>query len=250
MNENLELLKPDGSSALPATPQNVSNDPMALLSLAVQKGADVGTLERLAVLRDKFLAEQARNAFFADLAAFQAELPPIIRVKDGHESRYRYAPLEHIVKVATPYLNKYGFSHQEDGIVTDGWVEAVVTVTHRLGHKEEKRFKVPSETKAGMSPQQKYGAAMTYATRYAFCAAFGIRTADKDTDCPPEGISVTDARAKLWNLLLPISHGDGTWKTAQQWLIDECLLEPHQKIGGLTAPEIVFLIEKAKGKLQ
>ena len=57
----------------------------------------------------------------------------------------------------------------EDGVVTEGWVEAIVTVTHRAGHSEVKKFKIPTDSKAGMSLQQKYGAAMTYATRYAFC---------------------------------------------------------------------------------
>jgi len=228
-----------------------ANDPMALLSMAVERGADVGTLERLSVLREKFMAEEARNAFFAALAAFQAEIPVIIRKRAGHENRYNYAPLEQIVREVTPLLMKHGFSHQEDGVVTDGWVEAVVTVTHRLGHREEKRFKVPAESKAGMSPQQKYGAAMTYATRYAFCAAFGIRTADKDTDCPPEGTeSVTALSAKLWATVQPICNGDKTWKTARQWLTDECAMDSTKRVADLTPGEIKALLDTAKAKMK
>lgn len=226
-----------------------AEDPMALLSMAVERGADVGTLERLAVLREKFMAEQAKNAFFADLAAFQAEIPVIVRKKVGHEARYNYAPLEQIVREVTPLLMKFGFSHQEDGVVTDGWVEAIVTVTHRLGHREEKRFKVPSASNAGMSPQQKYGAAMTYATRYAFCAAFGIRTADKDTDCPPDASkSVTELKNELWNLLKPIRGTEANWKIARQWLVDEMCLDPDIPIANLDAAGLraTFIIAKKK----
>lgn len=226
-----------------------AEDPMALLSMAVQRGADVETLERLTALREKFRAEQARSAFFSALNAFQAEIPVIIRKRAGHENRYNYAPLEQIVREVTPCLRKHGFSHQEDGIVTDGWVEAIVTVTHDQGHQEQKRFKVPAESKAGMSPQQKYGAAMTYATRYAFCAAFGIRTADRDTDCPPPGTeSVTQLKKELWDLIK--EKADNNPKVAQQILWDENCMELNQRIGELDAAGLKVTIAKIKMKLR
>lgn len=235
---------------LDSEPPMRAEDPMSLLTMAVQRGADVGTLERLAVLREKFMAEQSKNAFFADLAAFQADLPVIVRKKAGHENRYNYAPLEQIVREVTPLLMKHGFSHQEDGVVTDGWVEAIVTVTHRLGHREEKRFKVPSQSNAGMSPQQKYGAAMTYATRYAFCAAFGIRTADRDTDCPPDATaSVTELRAELWQILAPVRGTEQNWKIARQWLTDECAMDSTKRIQDLEPTELRSLIIAAKKRI-
>lgn len=238
---NTELQRMDS-----AVPEQAHDDPQDLLALAVRNGADVGVLERLMVVRKELMAEKARNAFFDDLARFQSECPVILRTKAGHENRYNYAPLERIVKDVTPYLTKYGFSHQEDGIVTDGWVEAVVTVTHRLGHKEEKRFKVPAESKAGMSPQQKYGAAMTYATRYAFCAAFGIRTADRDTDCPPGEKPTTDIRKQLWEACKPIRGADNKWDTARAWLVANCGLRSDKRISDLTPDELEALIEKVK----
>lgn len=226
-------------------------EPMDLLRLAVERGnVDVGTLERLMVVRKEILAETSRREFFDAMAAFQAECPIIIRSRAGHENRYNYAPLEKIVKDVTPFLTKHGFSHQEDGVVTDGWVEAIVTVTHRGGHKEEKRFKVPTESKAGMSPQQKYGAAMTYATRYAFCAAFGIRTADKDTDCQEDTESVTTLKARLWDLCKPIRGEANKWDTARQWLTDECAMDPDKRVSDLEAHELKALIERAKEKLK
>jgi len=222
------------------------NEPMDLLRMAVEKGnVDVATLERLMVVRKEILGETARRDFFDALAAFQAECPIILRSRAGHENRYNYAPLERIVKDVTPYLTKHGFSHQEDGVVTEGWVEAIVTVTHRGGHKEEKRFKVPSESKAGMSPQQKYGAAMTYATRYAFCAAFGIRTADKDTDCVDGNENVTALRKTLWTALKPVRGTENKWDVARSWLVKMCDMEPAKSINDLTADEIRSLTDKA-----
>lgn len=226
-------------------------EPRDLLELAVEKGADVATLERLMVVRTQLKAEKAKEAYFAALAAFQSECPIILRTQTGHENRYRYAPLERIVKEVAPLLHKHGFAHQSDGKVTDGWVESIVTVTHRDGHTEVKSFKVPAESKSGMSPAQKYGAAMTYATRYAFCAAFGIRTGDKDTDCPPGGEeSVTQLKGKLWALLKP-HHAD--IGKAQQWCWDEMCLDPEKKMSDLDIDglkETIRLVTKrlAKGK--
>lgn len=231
-------------------------EPMDLLRMAVQQGnVDVNTLERLMVVRKEVLAETAKREFFDALAAFQSECPIILRTRAGHENRYNYAPLERIVKEVTPYLTKHGFSHQEDAVVDEKWVEAIVTVTHRGGHMEQKRFKVPAESKAGMSPQQKYGAAMTYATRYAFCAAFGIRTADKDTDCPPssEGPEViVGLKAILWKLLLKhhqVENGQ-TWDHAQQFFVDENLLPMDLPIKDLDAAGWRKLLADSRKKLE
>lgn len=230
-------------------------EPQDLLALAVQKGADVATLERLMVVRTQLKAERSREAYFDSLAAFQSECPVILRSQAGHENRYRYAPLERIVKEVAPLLHKHGFAHQEDGVVTDGWVEAVVTVTHREGHSEVKRFKVPAESKAGMSPQQKYGAAMTYATRYAFCAAFGIRTGEKDTDCPPTGEGpevIVGLKSMLWTLLKKHEKvpAGGTWKHGYQWFIDERLLADTETLEELDSSGWRKLLAAASKKLE
>lgn len=229
--------------------------PQDLLAMAVQKGADVATLERLMVVRTQLKAEAAKEAYFAALAAFQAECPIIAKknaVSIPGGANYRYAPLDQIVRKVQPLLEKHGFSHQEDSEIAEGWVTAIVTVTHRAGHSETKKFKVPSETKAGMSPQQKYGAAMTFATRYAFCAAFGIRTGEQDTDCAPaqDGPDAIAAlKAELWSLLKSKRGAENNWKQAQQWLVDEACLDPDQTIRALDAAGLRSVIAKARNKL-
>lgn len=223
-------------------------DPQDLLVLAVKQNASVDTLERLMVVRKELRAEAAATAFHEAMSAFQAECPIIVKSQPGHEQRYYYAPLEVIVKVVTPFLVKHGFSHKEDAVVTENWVEAIVTVTHRHGHSTTTRFKVPTETKAGMSPQQKYGAAMTYATRYAFCAAFGIRTGELDTDCPPETEPVTKLKAVLWGLLKDRFYNDPA--KAQQFLWDEMVMEPTKRMGDLDGPGLKAVIEKTRSRLK
>lgn len=232
-------------------------EPQDLLALAVEKGADVGTLERLMVVRKEILAERARKAYFDSLAAFQAECPVIRRKKHVAilgGANYAYASLDQIIRQVQPLLEKHGFSHQCDSDIAEGWVTAIVTITHRDGHSESKGFKVPSETKAGMSPQQKYGAAMTFATRYAFCAALGIRTGDEDTDCQPtpDGPdALASLKSQLWELLKPIRGEAANWKQAHQWLVDECVIDPDVTMSALCkdADGMRAALIKAKAKL-
>lgn len=245
----------DAVAAIERLPEPAHREPQDLLALAVQRGADVATLERLMVVRTQLKAEAAKEAFFVALAAFQAECPVIAKrqaVSIPGGANYRYAPLEYIVRKVQPLLDKHGFSHQSDSEIAEGWVTAIVTVTHRLGHSETKRFKVPSETKAGMSPQQKYGAAMTFATRYAFCAALGIRTGDQDTDCAPapDGPdAIAELRKELWELLKAHRGTENNWNQARQWLVDEALIDPDTQIKSLDCAGLRSVIAKARQKV-
>jgi len=56
--------------------------PMSLIQLAIERQADISTLERLLDLKERVDKEKARQAFINALAAFQAELPPIKKEQD------------------------------------------------------------------------------------------------------------------------------------------------------------------------
>lgn len=162
------------------------NSAEALISQAIQKGVDVGTMERLLSMRATIKAEQAREAFNAAMAAFQGSQPSIVKdkiIKDKYgKERYRYAPLDVIVRQVKDNLQENGLSYTTDTVVDEGWVTAVCKVTHTLGHSETSQFKVPIDKDGYMSAPQKFAAALTFAKRYAFCNAFGILTGDEDTD--------------------------------------------------------------------
>ena len=75
----------------PQTPAN-------LLALAVQQGANVEQLEKLMALQERWQAQQARMAYFAALARFQATVPPIPKGRKVEYNRtsYSFAALEDI----------------------------------------------------------------------------------------------------------------------------------------------------------
>ena len=55
-----------------------------ILQLAVEGGADIATLERLADLKIKVMAHDAKEAFTRALATFQTICPPIPRSTCSH----------------------------------------------------------------------------------------------------------------------------------------------------------------------
>jgi hypothetical protein len=55
-------------------------------------------------------------------------------------------------------------------------------LTHVNGHSRRTHFTVPTENKSGMSPQQKIGAADSFAKRKSMCNGLGIVTTDNEVD--------------------------------------------------------------------
>lgn len=257
MNELIKH-KPEGSAI-------AIKDPESILRFAVEKGADVGVIERLMSVRRELRQEQAKEAFDSALAAFQAACPVIIKTKAvGERSggvRYHYATLDSIVSQVKELLQQNGFSFSLDTKVESGWVEAICKVTHREGHSQLSNFKVPIDPKAFMNEQQKFASALTFAKRYAFVNAFGILTCDEDTDGQtkqpkPPGPStlaaeptVKEMAKELWDLLKPVRGAEKTWGSANQWLLDECVISDQEFVPDLSPERFRQVINKAREKL-
>ncbi len=183
-------------------------DPQALLAKAIEHNVGIDTMERLLTLRERLKAEQARDAFFTALAAFQGGCPVIaktkqitIRPKEGAAYSYRYAPLDVIVEQVRAHLQAHGLSYTIKTRQDEGTLTAICEVHHEAGHTEASELTVPIDRAARMNDTQKVGAARTYAMRYAFCNAFGILTGDDDTDAAtvdpdPPAVSFDTPRRK------------------------------------------------------
>jgi hypothetical protein len=171
---------------VPATPMQMV-DPERLIMTAIEKNVPVETLEKLLAMRDKLVAEQSRNAYYADLAAFQRACPVIIKTKevlnkDGRTVRYRYAPLDSIVQQIGGLLADHGFSYWFDTSTDSNTIKVTCHAAHRFGHTESIPFESHIDPQAFMNLAQKFGSALTFGKRYAFLALFGIMTGDDDDD--------------------------------------------------------------------
>ena len=200
-----------------------------LLVRAVDSKLPVEALERLLAMRRELKAESAREAFFRALAAFQAACPVITKDKEvmntgGRSVRYRYAPLDSIVKQVSPILKENGFSYTLTAEVAGEWVTAICTLHHELGHKEDSQFKVPIDKDAFMAEAQKFASALTFTKRYAFCNALGILTGDEDDDAvttatpPPKPTATPGAATPLKPVPSKGWQGDKHVQAMKEWL--------------------------------
>ena len=164
-----------------------------LIAQAITQNVSVETMERLLAMRKDLKAEFAKELFDNAMAKLQGELPIIKKTKSVNTKAgvraYGYAPLEEIAKQTKEIIQKNGFSYliktemvkDEKGIIIG--VKSVCIAKHQGGHSEESPMEVPLGTKTDiMSQSQVVAAASTFSKRYAFCNAFGILTADDDTD--------------------------------------------------------------------
>lgn len=182
--------------------------PGSLVQLAIEKGVDVGVIERLVALQERVTERDARAAYFDALASFQEDVPHIQKSKtvnyaagSGARVQYNYAPLEEITRTIRPILKRNGLSYSWDVESTDGGVMVVAAVLRHVdGHEERSTFPVPVDTRAKMSAAQAHGAALTYGKRQALVAVLGLTTTDDDVDGrtpvePPDTISEEQAAA-------------------------------------------------------
>ncbi len=185
----IEIATPQAITTQPST--MAVDTPESLIRFALERGADVGTMERLLAMRRELKTEQAKEAFHNARSQFQSRCPVIVKCKaalgrDG-KPMYHYAPLDAILEQTKSLREELGFSHSFSTKVDAGWVECICTLTHREGHSEASSFKVPATSKSPMmSDPQMYASALTFLQRYTFCASLGIATAMEDTDAKLE----------------------------------------------------------------
>lgn len=158
--------------------------PMQMLSIAVERGADLDQLQKLMDLNDRHEATQARKAFVQALAAFKADPPKVVKnrhVKFGN-TEYDHATLDQVCDVVGRALAIWGLSHTWDIKQQDNAaVEVTCVLTHELGHSERVTMRGMPDDSGSKNLIQQIGSTTTYLQRYTLLAATGLAAAD-DTD--------------------------------------------------------------------
>lgn len=165
-----------------------------IIQTAVQAGRTGAELKELLDVYERVQAKRAENLFNEAFAAFQSACPAIPRSREakiatrgGGGYRYRYASLDEIDAVAIPALAAHGFSRSfGDAEIGQDKLTVRCRLSHVGGHARESAFTVPIASSSGMSEQQKYGSAATYAKRQAFVNVAGLKVCDPDDDATSE----------------------------------------------------------------
>lgn len=193
MTEKALDLKPT-QQTLPTVEPARAMTPMDLIYSMVQHGVDAEQLDKMLTLQERWEANEARKAFAAAMADFQARCPTIFKARRA--DRYNYAPLDEILRTIRPHLEACGlsvrFSTRLDGQI----ITTICTVSHRDGHSEISEFAAPVDPNMKVNETQKVGSANSYAKRYALSNALGLVASDEDDDGYSAGsVCITDQQA-------------------------------------------------------
>jgi len=162
----------------------------SLIALAVEKNLDIDKLERLFAMRRQDRADEAARQFAVAMADFQKRCPVIGKgklvhyvTKSGVTIHYKHAELKDIQQIIKPLCGEVGLSYSWSNVVEGGKLTTTCTVLHAGGHSRSVSFTCPVENNnPGMSDAQKPAAALTFGERYTIIQAFGLVTAEPDTD--------------------------------------------------------------------
>ena len=152
--------------------------PLSLLSQALAKGADMGTLEKFMDLQERHERNQARKAFDAAIAEAKADIKVIEKDATGHNNR-RYATFAAYAKAIDPVLSRHGLSYRFRS-AQDDRVHVTCILSHREGHSEENTLAGPPDTSGNKNAIQAIGSTLTYLQRYSLVQALGLAAGEDD----------------------------------------------------------------------
>ena len=130
---------------------------------------------------------------FKSLAAFQQEVPVILKDTSGYG--YKYADLPTILGVINPLMKKHGLGFCQAVTTNQAGNSCIETIIFHIesGEKVSSVTQIPQGVVLkGMNDFQVLGSAITYIRRYALSSLLGLVT-DKDNDASGErGIKLED----------------------------------------------------------
>jgi hypothetical protein len=169
--------------------------PMDMLDRAITSGADITILEKLMGLQERYEKNQARKDFDAAVAAAKAEIPPIIRNREGHGSR-KYADFAAIAKVVDPIISRHGLTYRFR-TQQDERIHVTCVLSHRAGHYEETTLSGPADASGSKNAIQAIGSTLSYLQRYSLVQMLGLAaTDDDDGKAAGGGGTITDEQSE------------------------------------------------------
>lgn len=176
--------------------------PMRLIEMAIAKGADITTIERLVALQEKMLNRDAEIAFNAAMNQAQKEMGRIATDLTNPNTHSAYASYAALDRVVRPIYTDHGFSLSFDtGEAPAEMVRAICHVSHEAGFTRTYHVDMPADCKGPkgadvMTKTHATGAAMSYGQRYLLKYIFNVAIGEDDTDGNTNG-ALAEAIAKI-----------------------------------------------------
>ena len=176
--------------------------------VAMSPEADITKLEKMLDMQERILDRNAKQAFTADLAEMQQQLPRVIEHGAGHNNA-KFAKLEDINDTIRPTLHKFGFAVTFRIGHETGLLSITTVLSHRQGHSEETTIILPADTSGGKNAVQAIGSTISYGKRYGVCAMLNISTGDDNDGGAPAGRAIATISVEQLEELLQALIGKG-----------------------------------------
>lgn len=152
---------------------------MGIIAAASTDGnVDADKLMKLLEANERYEENEAKKAYHVAIAAFQEELPNIVKDAQGHNSKY--AKLPGVIAIVAPLLSKNGLSHSWTTKCDSDAIIVTCKITHKYGHSEETSLSAAADGSGNKNSIQALGSTVTYLKRYTLEAALGLAEEDDD----------------------------------------------------------------------
>lgn len=180
------LAKVEDQENLPGIPSQAPSMMELVLRAARDPAVDVSKMERLMQMAKDMRAEEAKTAYYADLAEMQDELPSIkergeIKISENKPGQ-KYALWEDINAAIKPIMKKHGFAISFRTGIAEGKITVTGVLSHRAGHSEYTTIHLPSDTSGSKNAVQAVGSSTSYGKRYTASALLNLTSGGEDDD--------------------------------------------------------------------
>lgn len=186
MAEQMDLVKQQSVEVVPSEATSILK---VIAAAARDPQVDIGKMQQLLEMHERIRAKEAEIAFTEAMNRVQNDVPRIVKdrkiVVKG-SLRSKYAALEDIDRRLRPLIIAEGFSlsySTED--LPPKATRLILTVKHRLGHKEQFSLALPIDNNEFRSAAQNAASTVSFGRRILLCMAFNVITVDEDLDGNP-----------------------------------------------------------------
>lgn len=163
--------------------------PMTLLEVAVKRGSDIDTIERLVKLQIEMQQQDAKVLYGQAMKRAQGAMTRVSVDATNPETHSKYASYAQLDRALRPIYSREGFAlsfDTEDSPLPES-VRVVCYVTHEAGFTKTHRIDMPADGKgpkggAVMTKTHATGAAATYGMRYLLKMIFNVAVGEDDND--------------------------------------------------------------------
>lgn len=205
MTDKTEVITVDSH---PVKSQQVAQvNPMQLVSLAVEQGADIDKLSKLMDLQERWEANQAKKAFDEAMNVFQSLMPVVPRrgnvdyTTTKGRTAYDYGRMEDAAKIARPHLEQAGLSYRFTQETNNNQITVTCIVTHKGGYSERNSLTASPDVSGGKDAIKAMASTISYLRRYTFTGGLGIVFSGEDAEDPPQEAAIVDVEGVIVDLV-------------------------------------------------